>query len=198
MWYNTNKNCMMGDKKLMINLLLDSNNWSISDILSFISIILVIIGGIFGYKQWVYSNKTKRADFINQIISNLRFDREMVETMNMIDYDFLWYNENFHHNHNDVEYKIDKTLSYLSYICYLIKEKHISKRDFIILEYEINRTCISPDVQCYLWNLYHFSVSQKSKCSFQYLIEYGIQNKLIEEVEFMNPESKKYKKRLDF
>lgn len=182
----------------MINLLLDSNNWSISDVLSFISIILVIVGGIFGYKQWVYSNKTKRADFINQIINTLRFDREIVETINMIDYDFLWYNENFHHNHNDVEYKVDKTLSYLSYICYLIEEKHISKRDFIILEYEINRTCISPDVQCYLWNLYHFSVSQKSKCSFQYLIEYGIQNKLIEEVEFMNPDSKKYIKRLEF
>ncbi len=70
----------------MINLLLDSNNWSISDVLSFISIILVIIGGIFGYKQWVYSNKTKRADFINQIINTLRFDREIVETIYMIDY----------------------------------------------------------------------------------------------------------------
>lgn len=182
----------------LIKVLLDINNWSVSDILTLISIILAIFGGLFAYQQWKYSNKTKRANFIDQILNKLRFDREIVETINMIDYDFSWYNEKFHHNHNDVEYKVDKTLSYLSYICYLIKEKHISKRDFIILEYEINRTCISPDVQCYLWNLYHFSVSQKSKCSFQFLIEYGIQNKLIEEDEFMNPESKKYKKRLEF
>lgn len=182
----------------MIKLLFEVNNWSVSDILSLISIILVIIGGLFAYQQWKYSNKTKRANFIDQILSKLRFDREMVEAINIIDYDFLWYDENFHHNHEEVEYKIDKALSYLSYICYLLKEKHISKRDFIILEYEINRTCVSPDVQCYLWNLYHFSISQKSKCSFQYLIEYGIKNKLIEETEFMNPESKKYIKRLNF
>lgn len=181
-----------------MKLLLDVNNWSVSDILSLISIIMAVIGGIFAYQQWKYSNKTKRADFIDQILNKLRFDREMVETINMIDYDFSWYDESFHHNHKELEYRVDKTLSYLSYICYLIKEKHISKQDFIILEYEINRACVSPDVQCYLWNLYHFSITQKSKCSFQYLIDYGIQNNLIEEIEFMNPKSKKYTQRLSF
>lgn len=93
---------------------------------------------------------------------------------------------------------MDKTLSYLSYICYLVKEKHINKSDFMILEYEVNRACISPSVKCYLWNLYHFSASQKAKCSFQHLIEYGIQNGLINESDFMNSESKKYVKRLNF
>lgn len=182
----------------MPKLVLDVNNWSIQDILSLFSIILVIIGGLFAYKQWEYSNKTKRADFINQIIINLRFDKEMAETMNMIDYSNKWYDEYFHNNKSGLEYKVDKVLSYLSYICYLVKEKHISKIDFVILEYEINRTCLSSSVECYLWNLYHFSVSQKSKCSFQYLIDYGIQNELIDKVEFMNPRSKKYVKRLNF
>ena len=187
-----------GDKILMITLLFNINNWSVSDVLSLFSIVLVIIGGLFAYKQWVYSNKTKRADFINQIINNLRFDKEIAETINMIDYSNKWYDESFHNNKNGLEYKVDKTLSYLSYICYLIKEKHISKNDFVILEYEINRTCLSYAVECYLWNLYHFSISQKSKCSFQYLIDYGIQNKLIDETEFANPQSKKYTKRLNF
>lgn len=182
----------------LVELLLDINNWSVSDILSLISIIIAIIGGIFAYKQWKYSNKTKRADFINQIINKLRFDKEMANTINMFDYNFTWYNENFHNGNNELEYQVDKTLTYLSYICYLAKEKHISKSEFVILEYEISRSCVSPSVECYLWNLYHFSSSQKTKCSFQYLIEYGIQNKLIDEAEFMNPNSKKYVKRLNF
>lgn len=182
----------------LIKLMLNINNWSVSDVLSLISIIIAIIGGIFAYGQWRYSNKTKRADFISQIINKLRFDKEMADTISTIDYDFTWYDENFHNGNNELEYKIDKALSYLSYICYLIAERHISKRDFIILEYEINRACISPAVECYLWNLYHFSTFQNAKCSFQYLIEYGIQNKLIDEVEFINPKSRKYVKRLNF
>ncbi len=182
----------------LIELLLDVSKWSVSDVLSFISILIAIIGGIFAYKQWKYSNKIKRADFINQIIYKLRFDKSMVEIINMFDYNLAWYDENFHNSNNELEYKVDKTLSYLSYICYLIKEKHIRKSEFIILEYEIIRACISPEVKSYLWNLYHFSASQKATCSFQNLIEYGIKNKLIDETEFMNSKSKKYVKRLNF
>lgn len=192
------QNISQGDKILMLKLFFDINNWSISDILSLLSVILVIIGGLFAYKQWEYSNKIKRAEFLDQIITNLRFDREIAETINMIDYSNGWYDEYFHNNRSGLEYKVDKVLSYLSYICYLVKEKHIRKIDFVILEYEINRICLSPAVKCYLWNLYHFSVSQKSKCSFQYLIDYGIQNGLINKIEFMNSRSKKYIKRLNF
>ncbi|MBD5115626.1 MAG: hypothetical protein HDT46_10610 [Ruminococcaceae bacterium] len=186
------------DLKELLTLITNVNNWTIDSILSFLSIIIAIVGGIFAYKQWRYSNKTKRADFINQIISKLRFDKEMAETMNVIDYGNEWYNDKFHNQNNGLEKRMDNLLSYLSYICYLKKEKHIGKREFCIFEYEVNRVCSSPSVKCYLWNLYHFSSKQKANCSFQYLIDYGMKNKLIDKREFLKSESNVYGKKLNF
>lgn len=182
----------------MIDLLIDKNNWSLNDILTLLSIFLGIIGGIFAYQQWRYANKTKRAEFINQIINKLRFDDEFANTMSVIDYNLTWYDENFHENVNGLECKVDKVFSYLSYICYLRNGNHISKKEFSALEYEINRACISPSSQSYFWNLFHFSKKCNAKCSFQSLIDYGIKNALIDEAEFMNPKSKQYIKRLNF
>lgn len=173
-------------------LLLDINNWTISDLLSLFSIIIAIIGGIFAYRQWLFSNKTKRAEFINQIINKLRFQNEMIDVWNLIEYNSKWYNEEFHNN-KELERKMDEFLSFLSYICYLYKEKHITNKEFSILQYEINRTCKSSEIQNYLWNLYHFSNIQKYDCSFQYLIDYGVNNNLINETTFYDPESNKYK-----
>lgn len=180
----------------LIELLLDINNWSIYDILSLTSIIIAIIGGIFAYKQWVFSNKTKRAEFINQIINKLRFQNEMIDVWYLIEYNSKWYNEDFHNN-KQLEHKMDEFLSFLSYICYLYKEKHITNKEFSILQYEINRTCKSSEIQNYLWNLYHFSALQKYDCSFQYLIDYGVKNKLINKITFYDSKSNNYKDVLD-
>lgn len=172
-------------------------NWSVDNILSAISIILVIIGGVFAYKQWTASNQIKRTELIKQIMERLRFDKEMADTMYTIEYDDSWYDIDFHDGDDDFEHKIDELLSYLSYICYLKKEKNISKKEFRILRYEINRTCTSPCIQAYLWNLYHFSQKQGAECSFQYLIDYGIKNKLIDK-SFLKTDCKLYEKTLNF
>lgn len=187
--------------KEILTFITNINNWTISDILSVISIVIAIaiVGGIFAYKQWKYSNKIKRADFIDRLLNKLRFDKEMAQTMSEIDYDHGWYDKNFHNNQDDdFEKRIDSLLSYLSYICYLKKEKHIREKEFGILEYEVNRVCTSPSVVCYLWNLYHFSAAQNTKCSFYFLIDYGIENGLIDTQEFMNSKSTKYIKTLNF
>lgn len=180
----------------LMELLLDINNWSISDILSLISIIIAIIGGIFAFKQWVFSNKTKRAEFIDQIINKLRFQNEMIDAWYLIEYGDKWYNEDFHNN-KELERKMDEFLSFLSYICYLYEEKHITNKEFSILQYEINRTCRSAEIQNYLWNLYHFSDLQKYECSYQYLIDYGVKNQLINKNTFYDQKSDKYKDVLD-
>lgn len=176
----------------MIKLMFDINNWSVAETLSLFSIIIAIIGGIFAYKQWKYANKTKRADFINQIINKLRYSDEMIDIWYRIEYNSKWYDENFHNN-KEFECKMDKFLSFLSYICYLYELKHITNKEFSILQYEINRTCKSSEIQNYLWNLYHFSAFQKYDCSFQYLIDYGIKNELINKNTFYNPQSDIYK-----
>ena len=166
-------------------------------IISIITVTFAVFGGIFALVQWVNSNRIKRAEFINQIIEKLRFDREMVEVIYMIDYDFNWYNEKFHDSDRDLEYKVDKILSYLSYICYLKSTRNITKKEFEIFKYELNRTCISPCVQDYLWNIYHFSKKNGSSCTFEYLINYGFDEKILD-IDFLDNNSKSYNRRLNF
>lgn len=180
------------------NVIINIDNWSVADILSLLSLLLIIVGGIFAYKQWTAANRIKRTEFINQIIEKLRFDADMVKTMLTIDYDHQWYDENFHNDNFTLEFEVDKVLSYLSYICYTYKMKNISKKEFKILRYELNRACSSPAVQGYLWNLYHFSKTQKTDCTFQYLIDYGIKNKIIDKKVFTNNQCGEYPKYLNF
>ena len=183
--------------KDILSFFLNKSNWTIDNYLTVLSIIFILVGGIFAYSQWQISNKIRRAEFIDQIIQKLRFDEEMVSAMYTIEYNYNWYNQDFH-NSGELEYTIDKLLSYLSYICYLFHLRNISKKEILVLRYELNRTCSSPLVQHYLWNLYHFAKKTNSFCTFQYLIDYGIQNRLIDKVSFLDIHSKAHPKYLNF
>jgi len=169
--------------------------WNIENWFSLISTILVVIGGFFAWTQWTAGTKIKRAEFINQIIEKLRFDKEMANTMYIVEYTYDWYSDNFHNS--ELEYSIDKLLSYLSYICYLYATHNIRKTEFKILKYELNRVCVSPDVQGYLWNLYHFSKKRNMECTFQYLIDYGIKCGIIQN-DFKRDDIQSYAKCLNF
>lgn len=166
-------------------------------IFTFISIIIAFIGGFFALYKWSQSVKLRKAEYIGHIIEKLRFDKEMSETMYMIDYDKNWYNENFHSGTDGVEYKVDKLFSYLSYICYLSDSKHIGKKEFAFLEYELKRVCKSSNSQNYLWNLYHFSKKNNTPCSFEKLVEYGLENHIFNS-EFENCQSTYYHQYLNF
>ena len=167
------------------------DNW-----FSLVSIIGLAIGGVFALIQWHNSTQLKRSEFINQIIEKLRFNSEIVKAMYIIDYDQTWYDENFHGG-SEKELVIDKLLSYLSYICYLINGNHLTKNESSILEYELIRTCESWSTQAYLYNLYHFSKKRKSTCSFQYLIDYGLKLKIFP-ASFLDCSSSTYPKYLNF
>jgi hypothetical protein len=172
-------------------------NWEIEHSLTLISIFIMVIGGIFALFQWNSARKLKNAEFIDKIINQIRFNSDMAKTMYKIDYGPDWYTEDFHNNKSDIEYQIDKLLSYIDYICYLYYMKNISNNEFNIFKYEINRICISSSVQAYLWNLYHFSKRNKTYCSFTYLISYGIKSKIFEK-DFKENNNDLYVKRLNF
>lgn len=178
-------------------LILNADKWNIADIVALLSLFLAIIGSFFVYRQWLAANQIKRTEFISQIIEKLRFDKDLVKTMDIIDYGDSWYNAKFHHQ-SELEFEMDKLLSYLSYICYIYETKNIGTKEFKILRYELHRTCSSHAVQSYLWNLYHFSKKSNSNCAFHYLIDYGIKNGLIEKVKFKNKDSNEYPKYLNF
>ena len=153
--------------------------------------------GFFALFQWNSAKKLRRAEFIDKILSQTRFNKDMAKTMYIIDYDHYWYTEDFHNSSSNFEFQVDKLLSYMDYICYLFYMKNISDKEFNILKYELNRICISPSVQAYLWNLYHFSKKMKTNCSFMYIIDYGIKHKIMKN-DFKNNYYDLYNKYLNF
>ena len=156
-----------------------SNQISIADIASCISLLLVIVGGLFGYHQWKKNTLLKRADYINELTEKIRTDEFIKETIYDIDYGKAWYSENFHGS-GSLELRIDKTLSYFSYICYLKKQKIITNKEFDFFKYEIKRILDNAQVQDYFYNLYHFSNKFNVTFTFKYLFEYGKRNKLFD------------------
>lgn len=161
----------------MNNMVNRFENITIDNILTIISLIFIAIGGVFVYWQWYKSLKTKRAEFIHQILEKLRFDKGFQEAMYVVDYNQYWYDDSFHGG--QLEPSIDKIFSYVDYICYLKSTRNISKTEFGVFQYEINRICISISSHKYLWNLYHFAKANNTNCSFQFLIEYGIKNNFL-------------------
>jgi len=171
--------------------------WTVDNYLSLILIIVMAIGSIFALIQWNSSIKIRRTEFLDEIINKLWFDADMAKTMHKIDNNPDWYTEDFHKSYSDSGYQIDKLLSYFDFICYLHFIKNISPNEFSVIKYEVDRACASPSVQAYLWNLYHFSNKIEAGCSFMYIIDYGIKEKIVNE-EFKNNNENLFNKYLKF
>lgn len=149
-----------------------ANEISISDITSTISVVLVIIGGVFGYYQWRRNVLLKRAGYINELTEKIRSDNYIKDVIYMLDYGKEWYSPKFH-GCGELELKVDKTLSYFSYICYLERHKIITNKEFDFFKYEIERILLNEEVRDYFYNLYHFSNKFNTPFTFKYLFEYG-------------------------
>ena len=178
----------------MLNLF---EGWTVGNYLSLLSIIPAMIGGFSALGKLALSVKTKRAEFLLQLNSTIRSDKELAEIAYMIDYNREWYSDEFH-NKSGLEFSVDRYLSYIDYICYLKRLRHFSKKELMFFQYRITRLLKSPSVRNYLWNLYHFSNKNQVCCSFMNLIEYGFKTGLIDKLEFDDSTSNAYEKRLLF
>ena len=108
----------------------------------------------------------------------------------------LWYTKKFHKS-GELERKVDKTLSYFSYICYLKKKRLITASEFKFFEYEVKRILVNNQVVEYLYNLYHFTKMRKMNLTFYYLFLYGKRKKFFNK-DFYNSKSSIYNNYLNF
>ena len=152
-------------------------SFSFDEWLKIVSLVFMGLGGIFAYVQWHRSIQIRRAEFLHQLLEKIRFDDEIVKIMQIVDYNPNWYDSGFHGS--EIERGMDKFLSYADYVCYLRQTKNIYKEEFQIFDYQIRRICDNRSCRYYLWNLYHYSRTRKSRCSFYNLISYGIEHKLL-------------------
>lgn len=150
----------------------------VSNELKGISQVIAIIGGLFVFYQWKHNSHLKKADYINELTGKIRTDEMIRETIYMFDHDIeQWYSGDFYSNGN-LERKVDKTLSYFSYICYLKSRRIITNRELCFFQYELERILRNQQVQDYLYNLYHFSAKMEVPMTFQYLFDYGKKEKI--------------------
>ena len=149
-----------------------------------------VIAGTFALFQWRQSYQLKRAELVKEASCKVREDGDIVSVLYSIDYSEDWYNDAFLTNH-EIESKYDKAFAYFDYICYLRFKGIITKDEFRIFEYRIQRMAYNYSFRTYFFNLYHFSVRMGRDISFYYLLNYLKDNKLIE-ADFWDVNSHKY------
>ena len=172
------------------------NEISVGDIISFLSLVAVIVGGCFGYYQWQKTIKIKRAEYLNELTEKIRTDPDISEGVYILDYNQKWYNDSFHES-GELERKVDKTLSYFSYICYLFENKLITENEFAFFKYEIDRILVNYSTIRYFYNIYHFSDKHGTPMTFKFLFNYGEKANIFDS-DFYNAKSNKYPHYLNF
>lgn len=148
------------------------------------ALIISCIGGAFGLYQWRKGNIIKRAEIMKKLISQIREDKEIASSIELIDWgDGFEYDGKFHFKNEKAKEilidehnlfcSIDKTLSFFNYICYL-RSLHIFKRkDLNIFDYNIRRLFDNTDICNYLHSLALWSNYLNISCSYEQLIKYG-------------------------
>lgn len=155
-----------------------------------------LLAGGFALFQWRQGNKLKRTELVKEASSKIREDEEIASVLYAIDYGQEWYCEDFLDNHSE-EQKFDKAFAYFDIICYL-KQKHIiSRSEFRIFEYRLQRMAYNESFVNYFYNLYHFSRRNGKDMSFYYLLRYMKKNKLLG-ADFENEKSDYYVHLLNF
>lgn len=178
----------------MILSICNQGTLSYSEIIETISLFFVLIGGVFALRQWYMSVKLKRAEYVKGLLDEMKTNKDIV--FYKFEYDEHWYDIKFHGS-GELERKIDYTLNFFSYICYLSRHRIISKNDFKCFRYEIERILTNTQFKCYCYNLFHFSRKLKQPITFYDLFKYAKKHHYFDK-DFWNDKSRKYPHFLNF
>ena len=178
-------------KAILLCIELDKTvNWT-----DIISLSFVVIGGLFAFWQWRNSLKLKRAEYVKSLLDEIKTNKNIVNYL--FDYDAeKWYGPSFH-NSEELERKIDLTLDYYSYICYLYNHRIIKQADFNCFKYDVERIITNHQFIDYCYNLHHFSKKIKQPIPFYELFHYAKKCHCFDD-EFWNSRSTKYPHILNF
>jgi hypothetical protein len=153
-----------------------------------VSITIAVISLIVAYLQFKHNKKIDHNKQLADNLNKLWSDEEIRSVIQMLEYNDTWYNEGFHGS--PLEIKVDKTLQFLSHICFLRKNGILNDTEFDAFEYELKHLFQNKSVINYLSFLFHFSQralanGQSSPFPFKDLLEYGIDNNLVDKSLFI-------------
>lgn len=154
-----------------------NNTFDISDIVYILTFIIAASSAIFTLCKWNRSRRIKQADYIKSLIE-FKNNEIILEVFNLFDYNKEWYNVKFHRS--DLENKIDYTLTYFDFICYLNDRRIFDKYTFILFKYQVDCIVKNRQVQDYLFNLFHYAKNNGLATSYYYILKYAEQQKIID------------------
>lgn len=146
-------------------------NFDASIILNILSVSIALAVAIAGLIKWIESVKTKRAQFLNELLSVIRDDKDFDEVYYKIEYNEIWFSVD-HIIEKIFEPKLDKVLIYYNYICYLRKIGLLKQKEFKIFEYQINSIITNEDTKNY-FSFLKSRTPNNEKFVFEYLDEYA-------------------------
>lgn len=148
----------------------------------FLKIVFAVIGGAFALWKWRADVKAKRSLEFHQLIKDVQNDKNIKKLLYTFDDDTKsWFLEDI--VGDDIFAPIlDKLLFHFCYVIYLKKNKIITKGEFSTLSYEIDRSLQNPQLQDYLYNLKMYSEERGLQHPYKYLVDYGIDKKILDDV----------------
>jgi len=138
-------------------------------------LLFTVIGGGFGGGVALFQLRkqvqTRRTDLMYQMIQDVRANSQV---RYLIEYGKFHYDGHFHGS--DFEPELDNFLALLDHICYLFKTRSLNQKEFNFFKDEIHWSLRNPEIQGYLWNLYHWNQQLQVPCALHFLIHYGLRS----------------------
>ena len=142
-------------------------------LIEIVSILAVAISSVFALIQWHGSSRVKRAEMVKTLLDAIRSEPDIREAWYFLEYNENndWYDERFHGG--ELEQKMDYLLSHMNYICYLIENGILTRKEAELFQYQIRSVSTNRGLQCYFFNIYHYAHWRKTDCSFEVLLNYS-------------------------
>ena len=140
---------------------------------------LVRVGNIIAL---YYNYQQKEAEFTNESLNRLRFNKDMIKTLSIIDSEEQWFCDELYDNKKRNRKRkgiINKYLTYLAYTCYLRERKYIGNQELVFAASMIHILFSKNVSQNALWNLHHYCDKYERPNVLEYLIKYGNENNLL-------------------
>ena len=144
--------------------------------------LVVSITLVLGLINYLREKKSERSRFVTDLYKEFITNDDLYDAMHIIEFNSNYFNNGFYGDDgNNVERKIDRLFIYLNNVLYLHKTKRINDSDFELFKYKINAVFQNNSSINYLTFLQLYSEKYRNaQCSFNYLIEYGKENNLLD------------------
>jgi hypothetical protein len=124
------------------------------------------------------NEKKSLSEKAENMLEKTRTDPGIMHFMKAIDYGKSWYKTGFHES--NFEKSADDALLTYNYILWLKERNLLDENGLANFLYEIDKIVGNKDVQCYFFNLYHYSQKAKLPFKFEKLMQYGVEKHYID------------------